>query len=114
MVKLIPFTKFADKAGKSKFLSKTSVLVDKKGIPLGFFFGRDSFISFLEYIDAEFEKRVADPKKAFHNPAGIMIDMIEEKLPLNPDFVRDLKLSVAKTKKSDWIPLEEVRRILHV
>lgn len=111
--KLVPFKKFSDEAEKFN-LSDTSVMVDKKGIPLGFVFGRDSFISFLEYIDSEFEKKVKDPKIAFDNPAGRLIDLIEGKLPLNPRFVQDLKSSISKTRKSDWISLDEVSHSLNV
>ncbi len=93
MNKLVPFKKFTKKS-ESFNLSDTSVMVDKKGVPLGFVFGRDSFISFLEYIDSEFEKRVEDPKVAYDNPAGRLIDLIESKLPLNPKFVKDLKSSI--------------------
>lgn len=116
MNKLIPFTKFSKKGNGSKlrFLSNTSVIVDGKDSPLGFVFGRDSFISFLEHIDSEFEKKVKDPRQAFNNPAGRLIDLIEERLPVNPNFIKDLKLSLTKTKKSDWIPIEEVIRSLHV
>lgn len=114
MNKLVPFVKFSKKIGKFSFLSKTSVVVDGKGIPLGFVFGRDAFIALLEHIDSEFEKNVKDQKKAFNNPAGNLIDLIEEKLPLNPEFVKKLKTSFEKTKKSDWIPFEEIKRSLHV
>lgn len=114
MNKLVPFTKFTQPTGKLSFLSKTSVIVDKEGVPLGFVFGRDSFISLCTIIDEEFEKRIKDPKKAFDNPAGRLIDLIEEKLPLNPNFVKDLRSSIAKTKKSDWIPLEQIKRSLNV
>lgn len=111
--KLVPFKKFSKKSEKFN-LSDTSVMVNKKGIPLGFVFGRDSFISFLEYIDSEFEKRVEDPKAAFDNPAGKLIDLIERKLPLNPKFVKDLKSSISNTKKSDWISLDEISHSLNV
>lgn len=114
MNKLIPFEKFSKKAAKLSSLSDLSVVVDGKGIPLGFVFGRDAFISFLEYMDGEFEKRVKNPRDSYHNPAGQLIDLIEEKLPLNPRFIHDLKETLTKTKKSDWIPLEEVVRSLHV
>lgn len=111
--KLVPFKRFSKKAEKFN-LSDTSVMVDKKGIPLGFVFSRDSFISFLEYIDSEFEKRVTDPKTAYDNPAGRLIDLIEEKLPLHPKFVRDLKTSISKTQKSDYISLDEISHFLNV
>ena len=114
MNKLIPFTKFASKAKKSSFLSNASVVVDTKGVPMGFVFGRDSFISFLERIDSEFEKKVDDQKRAFDNPAGRLIDLIEEKLPLNPKFINDLKLSLTKTKKPEWIPFGDVVKSLNV
>ena len=113
MKKLIPFAKFSKKAARLSFLSNTSVVVDNKDVPLGFVFGRDAFISLLEHIDNEFAK-LSDQKKAFNNPAGKLIDLIEEKLPLNPDFVKELKLSITKTKNSDWIPFSEVIRSLHV
>jgi len=113
MNKLVPFKKFSKQADKFN-LSDTSVMVDKTGIPLGFVFGRDSFISFLEYIDNEFEKRIEDPKLAYDNPAGKLIDLIETKLPLNPKFVKDLKSSISKTRKSDWISLDEISYSLNV
>lgn len=111
--KLIPFKKFSKRADKFN-LSDTSVMVDQKGAPLGFVFGRDSFISFLEYIDSEFENRVKDPKVAFNNPAGRLIDMIEEKLPLHPEFMKDLKQSVRSVKRKDLVSLEELSRYLNV
>ena len=114
MNKLIPFAKFSGKAKKISFLSNASVVVDRKGVPLGFVFGRDSFISFLEHIDGEFEKKVDDPKKAFDNPAGKLIDLIEERLPINPKFIKDLKSSIAEVKKNNWIPFERVAQLLHV
>lgn len=114
MNKLVPFTKFAKKSDKIPPLSKTSIVMSEKGIPLGFVFGRDSFIALLEHIDEQFEKKVKDPKEAFDNPAGKLIDLIEERLPLNPSFVRDLKAALNETKKPDWIPFSEVVRSLHV
>ncbi len=111
---LISFKEFSKKASLPSDLSDTSVVVDKKGIAVGFVFGRDAFISFLERIDTDFEEKIKDPKKALDNPAGKLIDMIEEKLTVNPKFIKEIKSSVTKTKKSDWIPLKEVVRSLHV
>lgn len=106
--------KYSKKMGKISYLTNTSVIVDKKGFPLGFVFGRDAFISFLTAIDEEFEKKVTNPKQAFTNPAGKLIDLIEENLRVNPEFVKDLKTSLKKTKKEDWIPLTEIKRVLNV
>lgn len=113
MNKLIPFKKFSEKADKFN-LSDTSVVVDKKGTPVGFVFGRDSFISLCTIIDEEFEKKVSDPKKAYDNPAGRIIDLIEEKLPVNPKFKAELKDSIQSAKKTRWIPLDEITSALNV
>lgn len=114
MSKLIPFKKFSKKSDSLPFISQTSVIVDEKGIPLGFVFGRDSFISFLEHIDEKFEEASENPQKVFDNPAGRLIDLIEEQLPLKPSFVKNLKVTLRETKKSDWIPLKEIKQSLHV
>jgi len=93
MNKLISFKQFSSskKTKKFPFLSQTSVVMDNKGIPLGFVFGRDAFIAFLETLDETFEKKVKDPEGAFDNPAGNLIDLIEEKIPLKPEFIKDLE-----------------------
>ena len=112
MNKLVPFKKFSKKA--SLVPSGASVVMDEKNIPLGFVFGRDAFITFLEALDNEFEKNIPNPKIAYNNPAGKLIDLIEERLPLNPKFVKDLKESISKSKKSRTYSLEEVMRSLNV
>lgn len=114
MNKLIPFSKFSKKAARQAFLFNASVIVDEKNIPLGFVFGRDSFISLCTVIDEEFEKRVKDPKIAYNNPAGRIIDLIEEKLPVNPKFRKKLKDSIKGARKTRWIPLDEITASLHV
>ena len=114
MSKLIPFKKFTKKANKFPLLSEMSVVVDEVGVPLGFVFGRDSFISFLESMDERFEEGFENPQKAFDNPAGRLIDLIEERLPLKPSFIRNLKATLRETKKSEWISLEKIKQSLHV
>ncbi len=114
MNKLIPISKFYKNAKQITHLSQTSVVIDEKGNPIGFVFGRDAFISALEHFDEAFEEMVKDQKLAYNNPAGKLIDIIEEKLPLNPNFVKGLKKTVKETKKHEWIPFEEVVRSLHV
>lgn len=113
MNKLVPFTKFSKRAKKILIANESFVVADAKGTPVGFVFGRNSFISFLEHIDEEFERKVKDLRQAYDNPAGKLIDLIEEKLPINPEFVKDLKIVTKKTKKSDWIPIDEVMENLH-
>lgn len=114
MNKLVPFTKISGYHDTFSFLSEVSVAVDKKGSPVGFVFGRDSFITFLEKIDSEFEKKIKDPKSAYNNLAGKLIDMIEEKLPLNPIFVKELRNSIRETKNNDWISFKDVLKTLNV
>ena len=114
MNKLVPFGKFVKIPTKLSFLSSTSVVVDKKGTPLGFIFGRDSFITFLQHIDSEFEKTAKHEELVFHNPAGKLIDLIEDRLPLNPRFVEDLKQSLHNAEKSGWIPFEDFKKSLNV
>lgn len=112
MNKLVPFSKFTGSIKGQHFLSKTFVVVDENNIPLGFVFGRDSFISFCTTLDNDFEKKVKDLKKAYDNPAGKLIDLIEERLPINPAFTKKLKSSISQAKKSGWIPLETITHSL--
>jgi hypothetical protein len=114
MKKLVPFKTLFGRTKKLQSLSETSVVVDEQGIPQGFVFGRDAFISFLEHIDQEFEKRAVDQQRAYDNPAGKLIDLIEDKLPLRKSFVRELQKSIRGTKKTDWIPFDDVVRALNV
>lgn len=114
MKKLMPFQAIFGKTKDIQSLSEVSVVVEENGAPKGFVFGRDAFIEFLEQLDTEFEERSADSKKAYTNPAGRLIDLIEDKLPLREEFVRDLEKSIKTTKKSDWIPLADVIRSLNV
>ena len=111
--KMIALAKFT-KIKSMPYLSETSVIMDKNRNPQGFVFGRNAFITMLEHIDGEFEKRVTDQKKYFDNPAGKLIDAIESKLPLNEDFVNKLKLIISTTNKSDYISIDEIMKNIHV
>lgn len=114
MNSIVPFSKFSKRGSTFPFLSNTSIVTDKEGVPLGFVFGRDSFISLLEKIDDEFEKNAKNPQKAYNNLAGKLIDIIEEKLPIKPEFASKLKSSISRSQKQNWIPLKEVIKALHV
>lgn len=111
MNKLIPFSRFTKvDAGRRSLLADASVVVSDNQIPLGFFFGRDTFISLMTVIDEQFEKTAVSKRNAYDNFAGKIIDLIEEKLPVNPDFVSDLRESIKKAKSSGWVPLSEIRK----
>jgi hypothetical protein len=108
MNKVVPFNTFA----KSSLLSNTSVVVNADNIPLGFVFGRDAFISLLTTMDETFENKVKNSKQAFNNPAGKLIDLIEEKLPISLDLMAEI--DTKKSKQTTWIPLKKVVQTLHV
>ncbi|MCL4389859.1 MAG: hypothetical protein M1484_00760 [Patescibacteria group bacterium] len=114
MNKLVSLSKFSGSGKKLPMLSDASVVVDERGIPLGFFFGRDSLISLLSKIDEQFENKVGNQRLAYDNYAGRIIDLIEEKLPVRPEFVDDLKRSIADAKKQGWVSMNELRSTLNV
>lgn len=114
MNKLIPFSKVAKLTGNLISLSNASVVVDNKKTPLGFFFGRDTFISLMTIIDQQFEEKVSDQKKAYDNYAGKIIDLIEQKLEVRKEFVKDLKDSIVKAKKEGWLPIQKIQKLANV
>lgn len=115
MNKLVSFSKFSNKDLKTKnLLSNASVVIDGRGIPLGFFFGRDTLISLMTAIDEQFEKKARNARDAYDNFAGRVIDLIEEKLPVNPSFVKDMEISINDARKKGWVTLQEVSKTLNI
>ncbi len=110
---LIPLSQLTKSKNNPSYLSRTSVVLDKRGIPQGFVFGRDSFISLLTVIDESFEKNVSSPVKAFNNPAGKLIDLIEEHLPLSSRFIAQLKTSAQSRQALSGITLDDITKALH-
>ncbi len=111
MNKLIPFSRFTKvDVGHGGLLADASVVVSDNRMPLGFFFGRDAFISLMTVIDEQFEKAAASKRGVYDNFAGKIIDLIEEKLPVNPNFVSDLRRSIKQAKETGWVPLSEIRK----
>jgi len=113
MNKLIPFSKFLKTKKVDIDLSDILVVVDEKEVPLGFVFGRETFIDFLEKMDSAFEEQVSDKKKAYTNPAGKLIDLIEDHLPVREAFVMQLRDALTEAEKKEWIPFDEVMKSLH-
>lgn len=95
-------------------MADASVVMDYHGSPLGFFFGRDTFISLMTVIDEQFEKKMTSGKDAYTNAAGKIIDLIEEKLTINPKFAKDLQISLDEAKKNGWVSFDDVKKALHV
>lgn len=111
--KLVPVSRVFPKKNDLADFSAVSVVVDEHDVPHGFVFGRESFISFLQALDDEFETQSSSEEAAHNNMAGRLIDMIEERLPMKKSFVQDLKRSVKATKNTDWIPFDDVIQSVH-
>jgi hypothetical protein len=112
MSKIVPFRSLFN-LKKYPELSEISVVVNDKKQPAGFLFGRDAFIEFLEKLDETFEKNIDDPKRAYTNPAGRLIDAIEAHLTVDPKFTKKLKTSI-KNNITGLVSLSEIERFLHV
>ena len=114
-VKLLSFGKIAP-ASVFKLTkgSNAAVVVDKKGAPRIFLFDAFALLDVLSAIDEALVDRLS--AKEYHdksvNPAGQLIDLIESKLPLNPDFVASLKKSIAEAGKKGWVPFEALEKKL--
>ena len=112
MNKLVSLSRFSKQL--TDILPGAFVVVNQKNYPLGYVFGNNAFISLLTKIDGEFEDKVVDPKKAYDNYAGRLIDLIEGKLPVNSEFSEELKESIKEAKREGWIPFEEIVQSLNV
>lgn len=108
MNKLIPFNKFTKRNKGNSPLDSASIAVDEQNIPIGFFFGRDAFISLMTVIDEQFEQTAKTSKDAYNNFAGKAIDLIEETLPVSAEFAKTLEKSIADAQKKGWISFDEV------
>lgn len=112
-MKLVPFSKIAPKAVfKLNKNSKAAVVVDKNGLPKLFVFDTYAFWDVLCQIDEALVDRLSDDEynDKSVNPAGWLIDKIESKLPLRPEFVESLKKSIREAGEKGYIPFEEVLR----
>lgn len=113
--KLIPLNKMVPssvfKLGKG---SKAAVVIDKNGAPQVFIFDTFALLDMLSKIDESLVDRLSTQE--YHNksvnPAGWLIDKIESKLPLNPNFILSLKKAIAEAKKKGWIPFEKIQQEL--
>ena len=101
----------------SKFLHKGSragMIVDKSGVPQLFIFDTPAFLDILSAIDEALIDRLSDEE--YHskaaNPAGRMIDEIEARLPLNPEYVHSLKNAVKEANTKGWVPFSKILKDL--
>lgn len=115
LAKLIAFNKLVPTSVfKFNKDSKAAIIVDKNGAPEVFVFNTFALLDILSKIDEALVDRLSTEE--YHNksvnPAGWLIDKIESKLPLNPNFILSLKRSIAEAKKKGFIPLEQIEREL--
>ena len=110
MGKIIKWKQYAPFANiKLSKGAKIGIIVDKKNIPQGFVFNTKGFIELLSLID----EKLADilPEKHYYskktNPAGWLIDKIEEQLPIDKKFEESLEKLLEEAEKEDWLPLKK-------
>lgn len=94
--------------------SKAGVVLDREGAPRLFVFDTFALLDVLSAIDEQLVDRLSD--KEYHskevNPAGWLIDEVESKLPLRPEYIQSLKDAIAEADKKGWIPFEKIEREL--
>lgn len=107
MPQLIKYTDFLNK--KEKLMQENAyVITDKQSHPMGFAFGKDAFIQLLEKMDEYYQDMIPDQRKAYTNPAGRLIDQIEEYIPLKEHFIQDVADTAQQTDTQSWIPFKEI------
>lgn len=96
--------------------SRAGVVLDRQGAPRLFIFDTPALLDVLSEIDEKLVDRL--PSAEYHskdvNPAGWLIDTIEEKLPVSKDYVDSLKSAIDEAKKKGWIPFEKIERELEL
>ncbi|MCK4553582.1 hypothetical protein KAU19_01300 [Candidatus Parcubacteria bacterium] len=91
--------------------SQAGVIVDQQGAPQMFIFDTFAFLDVLSEIDDRLADKLSH--KEYHsksvNPAGCLIDEIESKLPVNPNFVQSLKNAIKEANKKGWVPFSKIQ-----
>lgn len=107
--KIVPLSVF--KLGKS---SRAGVIVDKDGTPHLFIFDTYALLDILSEIDEKLVDRLSIPE--YHskavNPAGWLIDELESRLPLNPEYVKSLRSAIDEANKKGWVPFSKIQKKL--
>jgi hypothetical protein len=110
-LKLMPFRKVVPRTVIALHKgSKAAVVATQNGIPQVFVFDTYALLDLLSAVDEALVDKLSTAE--YHdkscNPAGWLIDTLESKLPLRPDFVRSLRLAIAEAQKKGWIPFEKI------
>lgn len=96
--------------------SRAGVVVDREDNPQLFIFDTSALLDVLSRIDEALVDRLSP--REYHskavNPAGWLIDEIEEKLPLKPEYIQSLKDAIDEAKKKGWVPFKKIERELEL
>lgn len=109
--KIVPLSVF--NLGKS---SRAGVVLDKEGTPQLFIFDTFALLDVLSEIDEKLVDRLSttDYHSKSVNPAGWLIDEIEARLPLNPEYIQSLKDAIDEANKKGWIPFSKLQKELRL
>jgi len=96
--------------------SRAGVVVDRAGRPQLFIFDTFALLDVLSHIDEALVDRLSPEdyhsKKA--NPAGWLVDVIEAKLPVRPEYIQSLRDAIDEANKKGWVPFEKIERDLEL
>jgi len=110
--KLVPWSKIASKAVFNlEKNSRAGVVIDKTGAPQMFVLNTNAFLDVLSEIDEALVDKLStkDYHSKKYNPSGWLIDEIESKLPVNPNYANSLKQAIDEAEKKGWIPFENIK-----
>ena len=96
--------------------SRAGIIVDREGKPQLFIFDTFALLDVLSRIDEALVDRLLP--REYHsktiNPAGWLIDELEEKLPLDPKYIKSLKDAIDEANKKGWVPFEKIEQELEL
>ena len=111
-LKLLPWKKFPPlKVFKFGKKSKAAVILDQAGRPQLFLLDTFALLDMLSDIDEALIDKLSTEEynSKTVNPAGWLIDELESKLPLNPQFISSLKKAIEESNKKGWIPFSKIQ-----
>lgn len=90
--------------------SQAGVVLDRAGAPRYFIFNTNALLDVLSEIDEPLADRFSsdDYYSKTTNPAGWLIDELEQKLPLSSDYVDSLKSAIGEAQKKGWISFRKI------
>lgn len=90
--------------------SKAAVVVNK-GRPRLFLMDTSAFLDMLSAIDEPLLDKLSTEEynSKSVNPAGWLIDELEAKLPLKPEFISSLEKAIEESNKKGWIPFSKLQ-----